>query len=152
MRKLIHAENVAYGLALLLSGGAFFVARQFPRAEGAHSGPESFPVFLAVALAGMALVGLIRAGRRCEPVEAAQPEHGDRKRFFLLGALSVIYLLIMPLLGFITSTALLCMGLLLALGYRNPVRALAAGFVAAFILYALFGVLMNVALPKGWIG
>jgi hypothetical protein len=44
------------------------------------------------------------------------------------------------------------MAVLVIQGYRNPVRALAAGFIAAFALYGIFGLLMNVVLPKGWIG
>jgi putative tricarboxylic transport membrane protein len=153
MKRTIHAERISYGIVLLLSAGAFFLARQFPRAEEAHSGPGSFPLALSVVLGSLALAGLLHNGRQSSVPEVSVPSSGEERRNILfLGGLTVGYLLLMPLLGFISSTALLCALSLMILGFRRPVQALASGFIAAFALYWIFGVLMNVALPKGWIG
>lgn len=82
----------------------------------------------------------------------AETEPKTGVHMLLLASATALYLMLMPVLGFITGTTMLCMGVLVIHGYCNPVRALAAGFVAAFTLYGVFGLLMNVVLPKGWIG
>ncbi len=152
MKPRTIAEPLSFALALLTAIGAIFIALQFPRAEDAHSGPGSFPVFLGVTLAVLALCGVVQSIRR----GMIKPDVGDRStermRMFFLGGATALYLLLMPLLGFITATTLLCAVVLMIVGYRNPARALAAGFIAAFTLYVIFEILMNVVLPKGWIG
>ena len=169
MKPRTIAEPLSFALALLTAIGAVALAMQFPRAPDAHSGPGSFPIFLGVILLILALCGLILSLREgCPPDSRGHPEAGppmrsptepletakckNRLHMLLLGSATILYLLLMPLLGFIIGTSLLCMAVLLIHGYRNPVRALAAGFVAAFALYGIFGLLMNVVLPKGWIG
>ena len=145
------AERVSYSLALLLAAGACLAARQFPPAgENAHSGPGSFPLALSAVLACRALAGLFLSRKKAAAPEPSSPSAGG-ETWYLCG-LTVAYLLLMPLFGFISSTALLCALSLMLLGFRRPVQALASGFIAAFALYWIFGVLMNVALPKGWIG
>jgi hypothetical protein len=159
--------KAAYTLALLAGISATALALRFPRAEGAHSGPGSFPLFLGAGMAMLSVCGMILALREgCSPSSRGHPEAGPpigtttgtqtrcspRITMLMLAGTTALYLLLMPLLGFISATALFGMGVLTLLGYRNPARALAAGFIAAFTLYALFGVLMNVLLPKGWIG
>jgi cytochrome b561 len=152
MKKRILAEPSAFALALLTAMGAVALAMQFPRAPEAHSGPGSFPVFLGIVLAVLALCGLVQSLRKGAPEKVAVTDPAARSHMLLLGGATVLYLLLMPLLGFISATTLLCMAVLVIQGYRNPVRALAAGFIAAFALYGIFGLLMNVVLPKGWIG
>jgi putative tricarboxylic transport membrane protein len=152
MKRWITAERIAYGLALVLAAGAFFSARHFPRVEGAPTGPGSFPLLLSLALAGLALAGLLFACRAYSPAQASASEPVDAPRLLVLGGLTAGYLLALPLFGFISATALFCAFVLAFLGYRHPVRVLAIGFVFAFALYGVFELLMNVTLPKGWIG
>lgn len=149
MKTRIHTEIISYALAAIIAIGAVAMALRFPRAPEAHSGPGSFPVFLGVVLAGLSVCGMIQSLRKGKPETS---KCSNRSHMLLLGSATALYLLLMPLLGFITATTLLCMAVLMIHGYHNPVRALAAGFIAAFTLYGIFGLLMNVVLPKGWIG
>ncbi|AKJ64913.1 tripartite tricarboxylate transporter TctB family protein [Kiritimatiella glycovorans] len=151
MKRRTTIERMAYLVVLIIGAGTVGLSLTFPRPEDAHSGPGSFPLFLGVLLAALALGGLIGTLRN-PPESGAAEEAGDGRRLPLLGGLTALYLVLMPWLGFISSTALLFAAALRVLGYRNPVRALAAGFIAAFVLYAVFERLMNVALPEGWIG
>jgi hypothetical protein len=160
--------KAAYALALLAGISATALALRFPRAENAHSGPGSFPLFLGAGMAMLSVCGMIQTLRKMSRLDRSlalpesEPSNAVNGRanllvsrqvnMLLLAGATALYLLLMPLLGFISATALFGMGVLTLLGYRNPARALAAGFIAAFTLYALFGVLMNVLLPKGWIG
>ncbi len=152
MKPRTIAEPLSFALALLTAIGAVALALGFPRTPDAHSGPGSFPIFLGVVLIGLALCGLIQSIRKGATQQEKSEESANRSHMLLLGGTTALYLLLMPLLGFITGTTLLCMAVLIIHGYRNPVRALAAGFIAAFALYGIFGLLMNVVLPKGWIG
>ena len=167
MNKHRHTELISFAIAAMIAIGTMVLAQQFPRADDAPSGPGSFPLFLGAVLAGLSLCGVVLSLREgCSPSSSGHPEAGPpirattesltkcspRINILLLAVATALYLLLMPLLGFISATALLCMGALMILGYRNPVRALAAGFIAAFALYGIFGILMNVVLPKGWIG
>ena len=198
MKQQRLSEPISFAVAAIVAIGTVVLAMQFPRAEEAHSGPGSFPLFLGIVMAGLAVCGIIQALRKIPRLgpssSSATPRLGSRlpfpsvtattrvallaslrlspqesdsynainvranllmsreKRMFFLTAATALYLLLMPLSGFISATAIFCMGTLMILGYRNPVRALAAGFIAAFVLYGIFGLLMNVVLPKGWIG
>lgn len=150
MKWYRHPDRLADLLLLALSAGAFIAALRFPHAAEAHSGPGSFPLALSVLLAILALAGWVTRKPPAAPVE--ETTVGTTHRLPSLAGMTALYLLVLPLLGFISATALLGMGALIVLGYRHPARALAFGFLAAYALYVTFGVLMNVALPKGWIG
>ncbi len=152
MKQWITAERSAYGLALFLAAGALLASRQFPHIEGAPTGPGSFPLLLSLALAGLALTGLLLTCRGKPPGPASPPEPVDAARLLALGGLTACYLLALPALGFVSATALFCACVLAYLGYRHPVRALAVGFLFAFALYVVFELLMKVTLPKGGIG
>jgi len=153
MKSTTIANRIAFLLALLTAVVAGIMAARFPRPADAHSGPGGFPLILAVTLAILALSGVALAKRiSAHAMDDSDGMESPRWRMTLLTGAIVLYLLFMPILGFISTTALMCAGTLYILGYRNFARALATGFIAAFTLYGIFGVIMNVVLPKGWIG
>ena len=144
-------ERFAYVLAGGTALGAWVTAWRFPSYAGAPSGPQTFPLFLSAALAGLSLLALVRSVK--DPTEHSVPQEGlDFRRLLVLGGFTATYLLVLPYLGFVSSTALYSAAVLMALGLRNLARALAAGFIFAYVLVVVFERLMNVPLPKGWIG
>ncbi len=153
MRSTTFANRIAFLLTLLTAMVAGITAARFPRPADAHSGPGGFPLFLAVVMALLALSGIALSQRMVLP-ESSETGNGGSSpwRLPLLTLAIIFYLVFMPILGFISSTALMCAVTLWILGYRDAVRALAAGCIAAFALYGVFGVIMNVVLPRGWIG
>ncbi len=151
MKTKLHADRIAYAILLVLAGIAFIVAFRFPRVAEAHSGPGSFPLALSVLLALLAIAGWFTRAPAADPASVADTTK-NKYRMPLLAGMTALYLLLVLFLGFISSTALLGMGALLVLGYAHPVRALAFGFMAAYALYIIFGTMMNVNLPQGWIG
>lgn len=150
-RKFLGGATV-YAILMIVGAWIAHLARQFPRPEGAFTGPGSVPGFLAYCLIALAAAGLLRCLRRRQRDAPAADEDGGPAQLLLLTGLVAAYLIVMPFAGFISSSAALCALTMRALGYRNPVRALAFGFILAFMLYLVFGVLMQVSLPKGWIG
>lgn len=147
--KIRWSKGMAVDLLLiLLAGGIAYGARHFPRPEGSFSGPGSFPFVLGFFLMGLAVLSLWQKRQTAAP---ADPVSAKNPRLLIQAGLVAAYLFAMPHVGFILSSALLGALMLVSSGYRNYVRALAAGFAFAFLLYFIFGVLMNVLLPKGWV-
>jgi len=151
MKRRLSAERLAYGFALALAAFAFCTALAFPHPQGAPSGPGTCPLLLSATLAALALAGLFLPARNGASANVPAQEPLDLHRLLALAGLTTAYLLALPILGFISATALFTALVLGVLGFRQPVQALAAGFVFAFALYGVFALLMNVALPKGWI-
>ena len=151
MKRLLSAERIACAVLLAAATGAWLTARRFPADAGAPSGPQTFPLFLSAALAFLSLLQLARPEARPDTPSVEQVPL-DLRRLLLLGGSAAAYLLALPLAGFICATAVFGAALLRILGLRHFTRALAAGFLFAFALYLVFERLMNVALPKGWIG
>jgi len=99
-------------------------------------------------VAGLALV--LSGVRRTKAAEPTAARAGWRP--WALLALGVGYAAAMPWLGFVSSSALFVILALRALGYRHGWRAAAIGLSAAFVVYGVFGFVMNVPLPEGFFG
>lgn len=120
----------------------------FPEVRGNIPGPAVMPVLLAVALALCAVALLVKGTK--SSVAAAPPE--PWRKLALLLAVMCAYALLMPVTGFISGTALLLFASLKIFGHRGGVRGWAFALGLAFVLWAVFGKLMRVALPEGLIG
>ena len=128
---------------------AVVVAGRFPSAGGAVPGPAVFPIGMAV-LWGLSGVALVVSGARGKGTAAPASRAGGRP--WALMALALAYAVVMPWLGFISSSALFVGLALRTLGYGHGWRAAAIGLAAGFLVYLIFGVVMNVPLPEGLLG
>jgi hypothetical protein len=133
---------------LAASGLALAQAVRFPAAQGNVPGPALMPLLLAGVLAVLALLILWSEAKQAAPEMIKEPWS---KIGLLLGVLCG-YALLMPMLGFISGTALLLVACLKVFGHAGGARAWAFGLAAAFVLWAVFGQLMRVPLPEGLIG
>jgi len=120
----------------------------FPEVRGNIPGPAVMPALLAVALALCAVALLGKGGESCVSAAPSEPW----RKLVLLFAGMCAYALLMPAIGFISSTALLLFASLKIFGHSGGVRGWAFALGLAFVLWAVFGKLMRVALPEGWIG
>lgn len=153
----------ATGMALLaVAGGYLWVARQYPFDTLANPGAGIFPRFVGAVWVGLAALQVIYLGYRSwhtapavpdvstrtaksEPVRAVRPP------LWMVGVL-VLYLLLMPRLGFSFTTlalTLTCCKLMGARGWMAPL-ALASGVVLT--CHAIFSVWLKVPLPTGLVG
>lgn len=142
-------EFVTGGIVMLVAAVAIAAAARFPSAGGAVPGPAAFPIGMAV-LWGVSGAALLVSGVRRAAAKEAAVRAGGRP--WALLALGVGYAAAMPWLGFISSSALFVGLALRALGYRHGWRAAAIGLSAAFLVYGVFSVMMNVPLPEGVLG
>lgn len=141
-------DRVAGAAVILAAALAIAVAVRFPSAGGAVPGPAAFPIGMAV-LWGVSGLALVASGVRRTTVEPV-PRAGVRP--WALLALALGYAAAMPWLGFISSSALFVVLAMRTLGYRHGWRAAAIGLSAAFVVYGIFGVVMSVPLPEGFLG
>ena len=157
------------------------MAGRFPGDADEHAGAGAFPLALCAALAVLAAAraaqkaveggtepSMVGPGRRPgrsqgsrvrpgfedvpPPAAAVEPGPPGGPGAWRLPALCVVYMAVLPWLGFIASTALFAAGMLAAMGYRRAGRALAFGLALAILLHWVFGVWMQVPLPEGWLG
>lgn len=145
----------ALWLAIAIAGGAF--ALRFPAAPNQPLGPAFMPLLLAGALGVLALVLAVQTLRAAPPATEAAPETTPQKPAtadspLAILALLVAYVFLLPVLGFISASALLFAAALRLFGYPNLVRAFALGLVLAFALHLVFARLMGVPLPAGHLG
>jgi putative tricarboxylic transport membrane protein len=147
------ADRVAAVLLLAFGAGYAVTAARLYTYWGAH-GPGSgfFPFWLGVAMAGLAGLFLAGAVRRTDPGEAWLPDgHGAARLAAVIGA-SVLFVVLMPVLGMTLATALLLLGLLRFLeGHAWPV-ALGVAIATAILNWAIFTWWLSVPFPVGVLG
>jgi putative tricarboxylic transport membrane protein len=124
----------------------------FPPGPPDAPGPGVVPLWLAVILAVISLILLIRGFRKVASPAAKSDAGTDNLRLALLIAALAVYAFFMPLMGFIVSTTLLSLAALHVFGHRGALHAWAYSLGISFVLYLLFQKLMNVPLPSGWLG
>ncbi len=114
--------------------------------------PRFFPYFLS------ALIVIISIGTLLSELKTAKSGEEDtefqnekpsytRVVIILLGLIA--WLCLVPLLGFILTTLLLTMGMMLLIGNRRLLQVLTVPFIFTLLIYYVFKMIMNVPLPEG---
>ncbi len=109
-------------------------------------GPKAFPLIIA------AVLGLSSAAIALKP--DAEPSWPGLKRLAELAAATVVLILyaeLLPVLGFITSTALASAYLAWRLG-SHPIEAVIVGVGIAVGIYVIFHLVLGLSLARGPFG
>lgn len=124
---------------------ALIAIRLFPAGDTAD-----FPSVLAWAILILSVIDLLANFLKKKKIvsENSDGEVFDN-RSWIMTISTLVYLIVMPHLGFVFSSGILCAIVLKAQGATTWLRALAFGFALAMIIYFVFAKLMNVALPIG---
>ena len=148
-------NDAVWGALLLALSAAVLVTIQgFPNIPGQNIGPGAFPGLLAVALAGCAVIlivrgiGALRAGGRLVVLGGwlRSPHHVGN---FLLACASIaFYVLAVNRLGFLLTAMILLLALFLQLRVK-PWLALVVALAATFAIHLAFYKLLRVSLPWG---
>jgi putative tricarboxylic transport membrane protein len=142
---VISADRILGALLIVLAALVFWSAQSLVIPFAADPlGPKGFPSAVAVILA--ACGAMLLPGRG---LPFAWPER--RAAPFLLIVVMVAYALLLETLGFILATAGLAIGVALLFGAR-PWLALVTGVITSVALWALFDKLLDLPLPKGFLG
>lgn len=143
--RIISAERILGALLIVLAALVLWSAQSLVVPFAADPlGPKGFPSAVAAILAVCGLLILLERGPAF-----AWPER--RAAPFLLIAVMLAYALLMEPLGFLLATAGLALGVALLFGARAWL-ALVTGVVTSAALWALFDRLLDLPLPKGFLG
>lgn len=157
-------------LLIFVIGACLYVSAdniEFDRVEG-RIGPDLWPKIILGLMMIASAWGTIKAlllppavrieqqPSTLEDVESSRPAHSetDEREIYPLrvwGTLagSVAYLLVMPLLGFFSSSLVFIAFVIYLGGYRKPVRVLVVSLVASLFFMIIFVRVVYVSLPIG---
>ncbi|MEU4423440.1 tripartite tricarboxylate transporter TctB family protein [Actinoplanes sp. NPDC024001] len=112
-------------------------------------GPAAAPTLIGI------LLGVLGAGLGWQGARALRTPQAfdlDRRRLWRLAAmvaLLIAFALVLPLLGYVVSSAALFTGAALLLGAPHPARAAAYGWTLAALVFLIFDVVIGLSLPAG---
>ena len=144
-------DTVWGGLLLALSFAILWNVRTFPNIPGQSIGPAAFPALLALALAGCAIVLIVR-GLRAGHARMVlgdwirSPHHVGN--FLLTVGVLLFYIVAADRLGFIVTATLILLAMFLKLGVRAKL-AVPVAVAAVFFIHIVFYKGLRVSLPWG---
>ncbi len=143
--------ETGFDIVLLLVGGAVaYVSWGYGFGTLALPGPGLYPFFIGIAIGVFALFTLL-AHLKSPPAEALLDAAGT-KTLILMIATFCLWIVAMPLLGYVTVTLIATYAFCKAMkleGWRKPVMV--SGGTALFT-YLLFDVWLYIDLPRGIFG
>ena len=162
-------DPVLAGVLLLFGVAVLYAAAQLGAGtESDPLGPRGFPTLLGAGFVGCGLALLAmslfrRIGRRDEPAHAEDVEDaGDtypaggedqkpvhRARLLFVSAAIVVYVVVLPILGFLLSSAIFVAMSIILQGGARRLAMLGAVVVFPIIVYVLFAVILGIRLPSG---
>lgn len=152
-RLFVRNTPTFIGWCVLLFAGlvAWLTSRFEPLGEKIRSWPPSFfPFVLAGFLALLALILLAEGYRKKEgPILGLSFGVDDYLRTLFLLAAMVVFALLQDLLGFLIPSILVVAAMQVILGARKAVPIIVASIAIPGVIYGLFYLVLNVALPEG---
>jgi len=151
----VKLNDAVWGALLLaLSAAVFFAIRNFPNIPGQSIGPGAFPALIATALAGCAVILVVRGVRELQG-GGRWLVFGEWLRsrrhvtnFLLTCAAIVFYVLAVQRLGFLVTATVLLLALFFQLRVK-PWLAVLVALAASFAIHLAFYKLLRVSLPWG---
>ena len=138
------------GVFALLAAATILQSVSYPAGQDGIPGPGFFPIIIAVLML-LASASLTISSLRIKTEEDVPLKllTADNKRAYAAMAVMLVYVLVMPLLGFCVTSFLLLFGMIKWLSaYKPMICALVAGAVVGMI-YVVFGVVLGVSLRFG---
>jgi putative tricarboxylic transport membrane protein len=148
----VNRDAALGGVTLALAVGYYLMAAAIPSSLLADAvGPQGLPRIYAVVLAALSLILLVKSlGRGAVAPEKAGPDASSHAwRVAGLLGIGVIYVIVVPWLGYMLSLA----GLIVATTYYQGGtinrRVVAVALSGAFALWLLFVMVLGIPQPAG---
>jgi hypothetical protein len=149
MRRLDHATAA---VMLLLAALVVVGTRELEFWDDFGPGSRFMPLWVAGVTAVLSLMLMTEAKRRAAHDPADWPDRAGLRRVALTFAGIVAFALTAPWLGFVVTTALFVVALLLMVEHRPLLPSLFTGLLVAALVHAIFVSWLNIALPRGILG
>ncbi|WP_250031158.1 tripartite tricarboxylate transporter TctB family protein [Paractinoplanes maris] len=147
--ELAHREARAAGaLGVLMILGAVVVLIDAARLRDSDEalGPAAAPTLMGV------LLGVLGGALAFQSRRFLRTPQEGKRRLWRLTALVVVliaFALLLPVMGYVVSSAGLFAGAALLLGAPHPARVVAYGWTLAVVVFLVFDVLIGLSLPTG---
>jgi putative tricarboxylic transport membrane protein len=151
-------RDLAFGLVALVFAAAYYsLALAIPESALADAvGPQGLPTIYALLLAALAMILIVtsRIGRLApigeRDARGATDRH-DTSSWRVAGmlAIGVVYLVVVPWLGYVPTLAALILASSLCQGKTMTARLALVSVAGAVMLWALFVVLLRIPQPAG---
>jgi hypothetical protein len=145
MRNLI----ASFFLLLFCAGYAYLTANLATRAIENTTQPSFFPWVITSCLTILSLCLLIQAFIPNSNQRVPKASDIPLKRLILALILSIIYLALLPTLGFVGANILLFSGLMYLYGERGFIKNLTSSSLISIIIFYIFREIFQIRLPAG---
>ena len=146
--------DLVFAVLLLLASLVLFQQAYAIAGFASPSSAGVFPMLAAATMAGASaviLVNLLRGGATQGSVSHEQLRRFGREvaplAVVVLVAFVVVYMAVMPWVGFLPATGAFLFAAIWFLDKRHPIRALVVSLVALAAVYAVFHLVFGVLLP-----
>ncbi len=113
-------------------------------------GPGLYPFFLGCSLAFFGLLHILSGLR--SPIPILPLQRGDLRTFFSMTAAFCLWILLMPLLGYVAVTPFATFGFCKVMKLEGWLKPLSISFGTTLFIYLLFDYWLYIDLPKGILG
>jgi len=145
---MISRDRVAAIALLLFGAGGALEARRLNLGSAGSPGPGFFPFWLAVGLCAVA-TALLLVRPAVVSLVVAPAERLRSGKVLLALAASAIYAFLLSLVGFVASTFVFLLFMLMLIEQRHIISSLAIAAASAAVCHVLFKTWLDVQLPAG---
>ena len=149
MNKFLNRDRIIALVCMAFSGWIFYESGNFPKSEWDAIGPSLYPRFLAAVIGIASVIMFLTRKSTGDTTENTVPHFIP---FFYIVGVSAAYIAVLNILGFIISTMLFLLAMVL---YFEPSemkvrvrKAVVYSVVFSLFLYFFFGKLLGVLLPN----
>ncbi len=145
-------RDLAFGSATLaLSAAYYWMAAAIPESQLADAiGPQGLPRTYAVLLGGLSLILMVRSlGARDSRAPSSEPRSPLWRVAGML-AIGVIYIVVVPWLGYLLSIAALILATTYYQGGAINRQVAVVALSGGIFFWLLFVVMMRIQQPPGW--
>lgn len=143
-----HTEKIAGALLILFAVAVFIESADYRTGPSADPGTAFFPRTIAALLAVFGGIQIVQSYRTGE-TRTFEIERDVTKRVIGAALAPVVYLLVLPIGGFLLSTAAFLIGFMYYSGARSVTKMVASSLVVTLALFYIFGTVFYVPLPEG---
>lgn len=126
------------------------IAMTFPKSSNGVPGPGMFPIIIALIIMISSIAVLINSLKIKENNDKEiKFLSADSKRAYITMAILVVYLIVMPLVGFCVSTFCLMFAMIKWFSKKNIIHCALISLIITVVIFFIFNKLLNVPLHFG---
>jgi len=145
--KIDLKEIFSLGVIIAICIWLYFVAKNFPEAT------RRYPQLILIAAVVLALIEMILKTVRSSKADCQEPVEKKSNavliRVITVASICVMYVFLVDVFGFFSSTAVFSFALMYYLGVRKPVTLIAVAAGLNIGVYLLFVTFLRISMPQG---